>query len=256
MRIFYAADNREGSYYQLLRYLPFLRSKKNTTKIAGFKKSLKNLNADYCLDALLDFRNPNGNLSFNGNFSLFSREINKFKPDLIISDFEIYSSILGIDKGIKVWQCSPVLLYYAIDDNLKRDIGIHKYNYSLISKDRIKYDYIKNIIKNSDKKIVLSHLCDLENKPKLLDSFEWCRPEFNLSSELDISVGIETELSDLFYNEKYALIKQDKDVDIEKAIGTAFTLYYKLGQLMQDPIDIKNINISLDEDVKFLMEMI
>ncbi len=257
MRILYVAGNREGSYEQLRRYLPLFRESSHQFKIAGYKRSLRDLNADYCLDALLNFTNPNGSISFNGNFAYYGKEISKFNPDIIISDFDIYTSIYAIDRNIPLWQVSPALLYYALPDKEKRAIGIHKYNSNIISGDRARHQHIKNILNNSERKLVISHLCDIENPPELSVGYEWCRPEFELKDSVLSSVesaGTSTSLADAFYNEQYTLLKL-QNPDVETVTGIYCNSYFGLGQLEpQTKQNIINININLD--TKFLMELI
>src|ERR1700686_268062 len=109
MRILYTAGNRVGSLNQLQRYLPEFEKSKHQFKIAAYKKSIGDLNCDYCLDSLLNFTNAKQTISFNGNYSYYSQEIKKFAPDLVISDFDIHSSILAIEQNIPLWQVSPML---------------------------------------------------------------------------------------------------------------------------------------------------
>lgn len=253
MRILYAAGNREGSYQQLKRYLPLFNKSEHQFQIAGFKKSLKELSADYCLDALLNFRYHQESILFNGNFPYYQKEILKFKPDLIISDLEIYTSLIAIDNNIPLWQVSPALIYYGTVEKF----GIRKYNKKLI-KARPTHKYIKTILSNSKKKLIVSHLSDIENGPDLLPGFEWCRPEFKLNQENTFplkSTGIEAELADAFYNERFTLLEISKS-DIEDICGVYFNIHYGLGQLEADSLDIKKINIKINDNTKFLMELI
>lgn len=178
MKILYAAGNRIGSFYQLKRFLGSV-SKRHTIKIAAYKKSMGDLDVDYNLDSLLNFTNPEG-ISFNGNYNYYANEIRRFAPDLIISDFEIYTSIMAGELKIKLWQFSPVNLYYALDAKTKQASGIHKYYSHLIESNHKKSDYINYILNNSDRKFVLSHLCDCAAAPSLIDGFEWVRPSFIL----------------------------------------------------------------------------
>jgi hypothetical protein len=255
-RFLYVAGNREGSYEQLKRYLRLFKQPKHQFKIAGYKNSLKEINADYCLDALLNFTNPNGPISFNGNFAYYGKEISKFKPDLIISDFDIHTSIYAIDKGIPLWQVSPALLYYGMSESLKRSVGIHKYNSNLISGDRARHQYIKSILLNSQRKLVISHLCDIEHPPELSYGYEWCRPEFELSDLCGAeSNGTETSLSDVFYNGKYASMKLSQ-LDIETITGIYCNIHFELGQLEQNNKLSNTINININNNAKFLMELI
>lgn len=179
MRILYCAGNRLGSYYQLKRFLTSIGNK-YTIKIAAYKKSMGNFDIDYNLDSLLNFTDPDGMISFNGNYSYYKNEIKRYNPDLIISDLEIYTSIIASELKIKLWQFSPINLYYAITNDDKKNIGINKKYSFLIEADHKKVSYINQILNNSNKKFVLSHLCDFAGRPKLIERYEWVRPSFIL----------------------------------------------------------------------------
>lgn len=257
MKILYSAGNRPGSYQQLKRYYPILQ-KDHQVKFCSYKSSIKELNIDYCLDSLLNFSKPNAGISFNGNFSYLSKEIEKFKPELLISDFELYTSIIAMEQNIPIWQVSPMLLYYGLSKQLKTDLGIHKYNSHIISADRGKHQYIKNILNNSKIKIIVSHLCDIENKPDLLPGYQWCRPEFILNqieNEIVYSDGMAYNLADNFYNQKYTIINSTHQ-DLETAIGSSVTEYFGLGQNNSQAVEVKKMNIKINEEVKFLGEML
>lgn len=254
-RILYVAGNREGSYYQLKRYLPLFLASKHTFQIAGYKSSVKELNADYCLDSLLSFTRPNEGINFNGNFSYYSKEVSKFSPDLVISDFDIYSSILAVEKNIPLWQVSPGLLYYSLPAPMKEKTGISMFNKRFVGKNRT---YIDNILNNSTRKMILSHLCDIADYPKISSGFEFCRPEFVLDedrSSIASSVGLATELADAFYNERYTLLNL-KWQDIETVSGIYGNIHYDLGQFDFDELEQKKIKIQINESVRFLMEAI
>lgn len=258
MHILYAAGNREGAYEQLKRYLPLFRASSHQFKISGYKKHLRELNADYCLDALLNFSNPNGSVSFNGNFAYYGKEISKFAPDLVISDFDIHTSIYAIDKNIPLWQVSPALLYYGLPDATKRAIGIHKYNSNIISGDRARHQYIKSILNNSERRLVVSHLCDMTNPPELTMGYEWCRPEFELKKDVlprVASNGTAASLADAFYNEQHTLLKLS-ELDIETITGIYCNEYFELGQLEPYNKQTQKVNITINNNTKFLMELL
>lgn len=181
MKILYAAGNRIGSFYQLKRFLGAVKHK-HSVKIAAYKISMGDLDIDYNLDSLLNITNPDGPISFNGNYSYYHNEVKRFGPDLIISDLELYSSALANELNVKLWQLSPVNLYYALNPETKQAVGIHK-NYSyLIESNHNRFDYTRYILNNSDRKFVLSHLCDCENPPELVSGYEWARPSFVLGN--------------------------------------------------------------------------
>lgn len=180
MKILYAAGNRLGSYYQLKRFLNSISDKNHVVKVAAYKKSLGDLDVDYTLDCLLNFSNPDATVSFNGNYSYYRNEIKRFNPDLVISDLEVYTSILANELNIKLWQVSPMNLYYSLNAETKQKVGIHKHYSYLIEYSHKRSEYINYILNNSNRKFVLSHLCDCSGRPELIQSYEWARPSFVL----------------------------------------------------------------------------
>lgn len=182
MKVLYAAGNRVGSHLQLKRFLSSIRNKKIDLKIAAYKNSMGDLNVDYTLDSLLNFTNPDA-FSFNGNFMYYFNEIKRFSPDLIISDIDIHTSIIALESKIKLWQVSPILIYNALPNSIKYNLNIHKNHAHLINSNFRKKEYINYVLNNSDRKFVISHLCDVGSNVRLNKGFEWARPEFVLSDE-------------------------------------------------------------------------
>jgi hypothetical protein len=251
VKILYAAGNRPGSFLQMQRFLQSVKNQNHIIKLAAYKSSMGNLFIDYTLDCLLNFTNTNSNISFNSNYNYYYNEIRRFAPNLIISDFEIYTSIIAIETNIKLWIASPVLLFYALNKKLKDEIGIYK-NYSyLFNAKSTKKNYIRYLLHNSDKLFIISHLCDFNKRPELLPKYEWVRPEFILDCNHSISDGTETLLADAFYNQKYCISRPKYD-DIESIICSFANAYYNLGANSFG--ESKHIDIKIDDDVKFLSE--
>jgi hypothetical protein len=137
-----------------------------------------NMPVDYTLDSLLNFSESSQTISFNGNYNYLFNEIKRFNPDLIISDFEIFSSMIAIELCVNLWQFSSSLLYYALKNEVKYNLGIHRdYGY-LINSDKKTSSHIKYILKNSTRKFIVSHICDTPAKDIINDAFEWVRPNF------------------------------------------------------------------------------
>jgi hypothetical protein len=188
LKILYAANNYNSSYYTLKRFVETY-SKYYSIKTSAYSKSIQDLNVNWTLDALLDFRGKSTGISFkNSNFALYVREISRFAPNLIISDVEPYTSYAALELGIPVWQVSPLLLYYGV----KHKTNLYKYYSGTFAKDGNKNQYINYIINNSDKKLILSHLGDLSNSPQLKDKYEWVRPNYEISNiiNIDNSIGM------------------------------------------------------------------
>lgn len=180
LKILYAAGNRLGSFFQLRRFLQSVQHKNYNIKVAAFKKSLGNLDADYMLDSLLNFTNPE-EISFNGNYSYYSNEVKRFAPDLIISDFELYTSIISLELNIKLWQISPINLYYGLNNDVKYNLGIHKNYFYLLDSSHKRNGYITNILNNSNRRFILSHIGDTDKHNIISPDYEWARPSFILA---------------------------------------------------------------------------
>lgn len=193
MKILYAANNSDCSYYSLKRFLQTYYNYYDI-RVAAYTKSIKDLNANWTLDAILDFRGKHENILFdNSNYTLYSRQIKKFAPDLIISDLETYTSHIAVEHSIPLWQVSPSLIYYGTQNKH----NIYKYYSAVVDKDHLKRSHLQFAIRNADRRLVISHLCDHPNRPELLAGFEWVRPNYD---NLETSLACGVSLSDCFYN--------------------------------------------------------
>lgn len=181
MKILYAADNRIGSHVQLKRFLAAIKHKSHQIKIAAYRISTKDINVDYTLDALLNFSNPTEFFTINDNYTYYCNEIKRFAPDIIVSDLEVYTSHIALELGIKCIQASPILMYYALPHEIKYNSGINKNNASILNSDDKRRSHIINMINSSDKKLVISHICDTNVPIKLNDGFRYVRPDFVLA---------------------------------------------------------------------------
>jgi hypothetical protein len=178
MKIVYAAGNRGSSYFQMVRFLQSVAYQNHTIKLAAYKNSMGNLPVDYTLDSLLNFSESSQTISFNGNYNYLFNEIKRFGPDLIISDFEVFSSVIAIELSVNLWQFSSSLLYYGLKNEVKYNLGIHRDCGYLINNDKKTSSYIQHILKNSTRKFIVSHICDTSTKDIINDTFEWVRPNF------------------------------------------------------------------------------
>jgi len=256
MKILYAAGNRKGSFRQLRRFLDSIKNKKLDVQIAAYSKSMGNLDIDYNLDCLLNFTNPDGNITYNENYVFYYNEIKRFDPDLIISDIEVFTSMIGLELNKKVWQVSPVLLYYALDFDAKYRSGIRKNYAYLFNRTFTKKSHINFVVNNSDRRFVYSHLCDINEAPKLPDKYEWIRPEFLLMDEYVTTVndGTELLLADAFYNQAFCASKIDPN-DVEAVICSNMNYQFGLGSFDTNDKD-RPVVITINDDVKFLSEVI
>jgi hypothetical protein len=249
VKILYAAGNRPGSRLQYDRFLQSMRGKNIELKTAAFQQSLGDLNCDYTLDALLNFYHTEKDITYNGNYQYYCKQIQTFAPDLIISDMELLTSIIALELHIQLWQVSSLLMYWAMPDEIKKQMDIFWSNayifYFGSDKTKQKMSYVIN---NSDKRFVISHLCDTEYAGNIKPGFEWIRPEFQLNDDMSktpaISNGHETITADLFYNQRPLSFSVDKS-DPEAVTLSELEMFYG----RQKPIGIK-----INDSVQFLME--
>ena len=212
MRILYAANNNFNSYFQLKRFISSIKHKDIEIKVAGYKSSMGDLNIDYTLDALLNFTNPDANISFNGNYTLLYHEIKRFSPDLIISDLEIYTSIIASEMNIPLWVVSPFLLYIALYKKTLYNISINKKYSYLFTKNFRKKSFLNFIIKNADRRFIVSHLCDTNIEFDLKEGFEFVRPDFvladNISNTIDYVIVAKNnkKIIDIYKNENAVML--------------------------------------------------
>lgn len=196
MKVLYAAGDYPSAYMQLERFLISIKNTKHNIKTASYKLPYYNFNVDYTLDCLLNFTNPKSDISFNGNYLYYLNEIKRFKPDLIISDYDIYTANIALDLNIALWNVSPLLIYNALPK--KNKYGIKKYYSHLFDANHIKNKYLKYIIKNANKNYISSYFCDVENTMNI-GSFEWIRPDFILEDPIET-------------NTVYSSIKDNQDI--------------------------------------------
>lgn len=206
--------------------------------MAGFTKSLNNEQADWNLDALLPFANQVKLFSLNDNYYQYIDDIKDFSPDLIISDLEIYTSLAALELHIPLWQVSPILLYYGLQEN-RHKLNAH-YSFPIL-KDQARYNYINSIIKNADKRLIPSHLGDMIDAPSLKDNFEWVRPSFEPPG--NYCDGTAISLADFYFNNITPEFKINYD-DEEVLIN------YHLHQKYRDTWKQLNIN----PGIKFLSQ--
>jgi uncharacterized protein (TIGR00661 family) len=183
LKILYAASHNENSGLQLTRFLQAMRGTPHVLKISAFRASSpKNVHVDWTLDCLYSIFKPDNISLDNENFDIYYRQVISFAPDLIISDLEYFTSCLAIDRNIPLWQCSSVLINFAI----KQDYGVglfKNYSYLLQKNNSIKTQRLVNIIDNSERKFIYSHLGETQTPPIPKPGFEWIRPYHTLGKD-------------------------------------------------------------------------
>jgi hypothetical protein len=181
LKILYAAANNKGAELQLSRFLKAISDKPYIIKKAAYiKSSPKGISIDWTLDCLLNIYKPDYLSLDNDNFSIYVDQIKHFKPDLIISDLEYFTSQAAMICNIPLWQCNSSMINFALSKDDKYNIGIFKLYSYIVNKNPLNTQRTVNLIDNSNKNLIYSHLGDLESPPILNSNFEWVRPYFHI----------------------------------------------------------------------------
>jgi uncharacterized protein (TIGR00661 family) len=176
MKILYAAANNSGSKIQLARFMRAMQDTDITIKISAYRiSSPKNISIDWTLDCLHNVFKPHHFSLDNLNVEIYRQQVKRYRPDLVISDLEYFTSHIANDLNIPVWQCSSTLLNFAIEPTY--DLGLFKKFAVMLGKnDFIRTQRIVNIIDNSDYNLVYSHFGDTTIPPSLKIGYQWIRP--------------------------------------------------------------------------------
>jgi hypothetical protein len=179
LKILYAAGYSRNSRIQLSRFLAAVEDKPYQIKIAAFKRFSPKINIDYTLDFMYNQYDLNAGIeglfsSRNENIKIYFEIIKSLKPDLIISDMEYFTSYIAMVLNIKLWQCSSSIINFAFKNPLFKKTP-NKYCSELYCSEYNKLK-IKNLIINSDKIFVYSHLGDIITPPELVSGYEYVRP--------------------------------------------------------------------------------
>lgn len=176
LKILYAAGNNAGSKIQLWRFFQIMKDSPYQIKYAAHTKSSPNINIDWTLDALLDPSKPESLSLETDNVHIYYEQIKNYNPDLVISDLDYFTSYIANILNITLWQCSSLLMNFAITHKSKYNAGLSNQYIHLLKQDSDNYQKIINIIHNSNENYVYSHFGDADNPPKLKDGFNWIRP--------------------------------------------------------------------------------
>jgi len=177
VKILYAAGNNFHGKIQLERFLRNVPADCQL-KVSAYKKSMPETGADWVLDPLL-FPKKGGEYRFQENryLEIYMDQVKSFDPDLIISDFEIYTSYTASVLCKKFWHVSNRLFNFAIDNLFKKHINIFTY-YKDLYENHVVYSVINNLIETADRNYVYSHFCDIDERLPLKPNFYWMRPYY------------------------------------------------------------------------------
>lgn len=224
LKILYAAGNTESSKIQLSRFFNAIKDKPYLLKIAAYKKSSPPINIDWTLDCLLDIFNSGNIILDNDNFHVYFDQIKSFKPDLIISDLEYFTSYAANVLNIPLWQCSSSIFNFAFSKKQKYNTGLFKKYSFILNRHYISTVRIANILENSSRKFIYSHFGDLDNSPEINEGYEWIRPYHNIGKKSILCQH--NVVASLFNTNKKILSLLSKQEDV--VAFTPFTEeYYK-----------------------------
>jgi hypothetical protein len=176
MRILYAAANSVESQSRLLRFLRAAQHSTHLIKVAAFRSSAGYLRVDWSLDALLDPKYPE-RLSLDSDaIKVYRQQVQYFKPDLIISDMEVFTTEIAMACGIPFWLLGSWLAYWAIKQDTMRLKNAADTYPVFKRKDSLHLKFLAHAFANADRNLVYSHLGDLPRAPTLKEGCEWVRP--------------------------------------------------------------------------------
>lgn len=193
MKVLFGAGNWLNSNIQLSRILSY--NSQHEIKIAAFYRNHRYLPCiDWCLDPIASnltlkaFKNKIDIQAFYKNSNLFSLifdDVEKWKPDLVISDCELTTGYIAQLLKIPLWYCSSVLISEAI--NWKKhfnDIGIRHLIINLPSANRY---------------LIYSPFGDIVNCPEInksvQDKFYWVQPYSEIPEDI-VLVSDEVRIND------------------------------------------------------------
>lgn len=246
LKILYVADNRPSSFYSLKRFVDTYSSFYQI-KTAAYSTSIQQgTNVHWTLDALLDWRGLRHDIgTTNSNYQLYAREIKRFAPNLIISDLELYTSHIGIELGVPVWQVSPLLLHHGVPG--KTDF--YKYHAATFARHFQQNRYLAFVLHNSARKLVCSHLGDVLYPPSLDPTYEWVRPNYELTDIERAGCGI--HFADAYYAGKSTIL--NTNYTDPESIVTSY--YNKRYELSADTVNkLQPFEINLNTNVQFLSQ--
>lgn len=176
MKILIGSGNFSGSNLMVSRWLKNMPS--HEMKVAAWYRNHKYLNViDWCLDGLQETRVGEKNF-FARNFGFQGPHVNhsltetiidellEWKPDLIISDCEVFTASLAKVLEVPLWYCSGMLQMIGIEHD-RKEVSSKKFDSTKV--------YLENLPRG-DKYFVYSPLCDIASRPFLKTGFEWVRP--------------------------------------------------------------------------------
>lgn len=252
MRILYAASDRFGASKQASVLYNILKNNYNVS-VVGYSNTTDHLITEYNLDVLLNFAERNSKPVTNTkNYKQYLQLIKSMRPDLIISDLEIYTSVAALELNIPLWQYSPVLLYYALDKRIKDKLNIYNQHSHLFNENYDIKEYYNYIIANSDKNFIPTFLSDYDHKLHLKNNFILTRPYYNILENTSEGYGDTQTISDAFYSGMDHFASQISEIEslLNLQLGKLLGLFQMMDN--QKYQLVKHCS-SVNENIQFLL---
>ncbi len=184
MKILIGSGNFTGSNLMVSRWLKNMPQ--HEFKVAAWYKNHKYLDViDWCFDGLQSVRVGELNY-FDQKFGIRGPYINHnladaiiddlllWKPDLVISDCDLFTASIANALEIPLWYCSGMLQMIGIEHD-RKEIQTKRF-------DKVKV-YLESLPKG-DSYLVYSPLCDVASRPFLKAGFDWIRPYSEIPQEI------------------------------------------------------------------------
>jgi uncharacterized protein (TIGR00661 family) len=180
MKIIYSAGNRVGSSSQLFRFFNKVSNEHNI-KIAAYINSSDHFShINWTLDS---FYNKYSDKKVSKLKKIieskhmprisvkeainFLEDVDRFEPDLIISDGEQISALIAASLGVRLWYCSPLLLLVNMNCN---EIET-KYRHSLENTKRIISE-----LPDAERNFIYSPFELVKERFSTKENYEWITP--------------------------------------------------------------------------------
>lgn len=183
MRVLYSAGNRFGSNNQLYRFLENCPTNHEVKVAAFINSSMSFKSIDWISNSFYEdplakkvrykIRSILGVDKYEApplNYEAiktFVNDVEEFKPDLIISDFELVSAFVARFFNIPLWIFSPLhiaVCFGGLNFRLRYESFLYTFKKSI------------NVFPKAQRNLIYSPFGDLNGFPKLQKGFEWVSP--------------------------------------------------------------------------------
>jgi hypothetical protein len=175
LNILYGAGSHSGANIALSRFLKYYPGNVFVIAHSSNHQHLKTINVN--ADSLWTSSNKEAakieqsfGLRFKArfdNFVIANRLLEKFKPDLLICDYEYYSYKLAKIHGLPIISCSPLNLFKGVRWEFKKNITFDKL-----------FRKFAEFEKDAISKWIYSPFGIVAGRPLLKEGYEWVNPYY------------------------------------------------------------------------------